>query len=240
MQVTDVPEEYHPLLRRYAADTLFKRTFFSLPVSFGMIEIDKLVAAQRTVNLDYVARLRKQFPSKPTLAELLEICVAPTRPMDPVQHLEIGPNVHVFSSPNSDIRFLGSFLKEITPEDVEAAALGGLPVAAVISFVGYGSAPINVFKAGRRIVLNNGFHRVFALRQAGVTHIPVVIQTSNNPTLDFPPTVAGLPKEYLLAVTRPVLMKDFFEPDFAITLRIRDRIKTVTLAMNVNQHEVPA
>jgi hypothetical protein len=217
------------MVRRYAADTLFRRSFVGLPISFGIVEIDKLVAAQRTVNLDYVARLRKQFPEKPSLAELLEICVAPTRPMDSVQHLEVAPNVHVFSSPNLDIRFLGSFLKEITAEDVDAAALGGIPVAAVISFVGYGSAAINVFKAGGRIVLNNGFHRVFALRQAGVTHIPVVIQTSNNPTLDFPPTVAGLPKEYLLAVPRPVLMKDFFEPDIAITLRIRDRIKTVTL-----------
>jgi hypothetical protein len=35
-------------------------------------------------------------------------------------------------------------------------------------------------------------------------------------------------------------MKDFFEPDFAITLHVKERIKTVTMAMNVGQHEVPA
>lgn len=98
----------------------------------------------------------------------------------------------------------------------------------------------DVFKAGGRVVLNNGFHRVFALRQAGVRNIPVVIQTSTNPALDFPAAVAGLPKEYLLGAARPVLMKDFFEPDFAITLKIRDRIKTVTLGVNINQHDVPA
>jgi hypothetical protein len=63
---------------------------------------------------------------------------------------------------------------------------------------------------------------------------------SNNPALDFPAQVAGLPREYLLGAPRPVLMKDFFEADFAITLRIRDRIKIVTLGVNFSQHDVPA
>lgn len=33
---------------------------------------------------------------------------------------------------------------------------------------------------GQRLVLNNGFHRVYALRRQGVTHIPVVIQRDGN------------------------------------------------------------
>ncbi len=35
-------------------------------------------------------------------------------------------------------------------------------------------------------------------------------------------------------------MKDFFEDGFAITLRVRDRLKMVTLGIGVNQHDVPA
>ncbi len=240
MAVSELPPEFNGLVRGYAEDPLFQRTFSGLPIAFGVVEIAKLVAAQRTVNLDYAHRLRQSFPAAPTMEHLLETCVSPTRTMDPIQHLEVGPNIHVFSSPNSDIRFLGSFVKTIGPEDLDAAVAGGIPVAAVISFVGYGGAPVNVIKAGNRVVLNNGFHRVYALREAGVTHIPVVIQMSRNPALDFPPQVAGLPKEYLLGAARPVLMQDFFEPEFAITLRIRDRIKVVTLGVNVSQHEVPS
>jgi hypothetical protein len=238
--LSDLPRGYESQVGRYTGDELFKRTFSDLPIDIGMVEIDKLIAAQRTVNLEYVGRLKSSFPKSFGISELLEICVAPTRPMDPIQHLELGPNVHVFSSPNADIRFLGSFLKNITNEDLEAAVHGGIPAAAIISFVGYGGASVNVIRAGNRVVLNNGFHRVFALREAGVTHIPVVIQLSNNPALDFPPQVAGLPKEYLLGMPRPVLMKDFFEPDFAITLRVRKRIKVITLSAGVGQHDVPA
>ena len=74
----------------------------------------------------------------------------------------------------------------------------------------------------------------------GVTEIPVVIQHVGNAQLEFPPQVAGLPKEYLLGVPRPVVMNDFFQDGFAITIRVRDRLKMVTLGIAFNQHDVPA
>jgi len=160
--------------------------------------------------------------------------------MEPIQHLEVGPNTHVFSSPNSDLRFLGSFVKDLAPEDMKFAIGGGLPAAAIITFVGYGSAPINAFKVGNRIVLNNGFHRAYALRSLGVTEIPVLIQDIRNVQLEFPPAIAGLPREYLLQAPRPALVKDFFELDYAITLRVQERIRLVTVGVNSGQHDVPS
>jgi hypothetical protein len=35
-------------------------------------------------------------------------------------------------------------------------------------------------------------------------------------------------------------MKDFFQEGFAITLRVRERLKTITLGIACNQHEVQA
>ncbi len=66
---------------------------------------------------------------------------------------------HIPSSPNSDVRFLGAFVKELTTEDFAHAVFGGLPAAAVIAFVGYGGAPINVLQWGGRVVLNNGLNQ---------------------------------------------------------------------------------
>lgn len=238
--IEPISEEHKSVLDEFASDPLFQKTFASLPTGFAYVEIDKLVAAQRTVNLDYVDRLVGSFPKSPTEKELLDICVSPKRRMDPIQHLEIAPNTHVFSSPNSDIRFLGAFVKHLTPEDLGYAVSGGLPAAAIIAFIGYGGAPVNVLLSGKRVVLNNGFHRVYALRSLGVKKIPVVVQQVRNVQLEFPPAVAGLPKEYLLNVPRPVLLKDFFEADFAITLKVRERIKMVTVGIGLSQHEVPA
>lgn len=172
IKLTAIPQEYRTTLEGFAADPLFQKSFSTLPTAFGLVEIDKLVAAQRTVNLEYVDRLVASLPPEPSMGDLLEVCVSPKRKMDPIQHLEIiGQPVHVFSSPNSDIRFLGAFVKPLDAEDLGYAVMGGIPAAAVIAFVGYGAAPVNVLQVGRRVVLNNGFHRVYALRSRGVTEI---------------------------------------------------------------------
>jgi hypothetical protein len=235
-----IPSEHHPIIDALTRNKLFQKTFFHIPTGFALVEIDKLVAPQRTVNLGYVERLLKKYPSAPTIIDLFDICISMKRDMDPLQHLEVAPNAHVFSSPNSDIRFLGAFVKDLNDDDISYAEHGGLPVAAIIAFVGYGASPVNVLKVGGRVVLNNGFHRVYALRSMGVTKIPVVVQQVRNAQLEFPPQVAGLPREYLLTHSRPVLVRDFFEPDFAVTLKVRERIKTVSLSVAPGQHEVPS
>jgi len=235
-----LPEESKPLIEKYVEDPVFKRTFVGLPTSVEIVEIDRLVAPQRTVNLAYVEKLSSRIPDSPNLATLLELCVSPRRDMEPIQHLEVGQNVHVFTSPNADIRFLGAFLKPLAREDLNHAIGGGNPAAAIISFVGYGTSSINVFKVGSRVILNNGFHRVYAIRSRGITHIPVVVQHVQNAALELPDVIAGLPKAYLLGSTRPVLIKDFFVPDFAIRLRFADRLKTISINVNVGQYDVPA
>lgn len=240
IEATELEDLHRGRLDRIAENKLFQRTFGNLPVQFGLVEIDKIIAAQRTVNLDYVGRLVRHFPKEPTTEELVEICLSPVREIDPIQHLEIGPNTHVFSSPNSDIRFLGAFVKDLADDDLRYAVMGGLPAAAIIAFVGYGGASINAIEANGRIILNNGFHRVFALRSIGVERIPMVLQVVRNAQLEMPPHVAGLPRDYLLGHPRPVLLKDFFEPGFVVTLKVKDRMRMVTVAVALNQHDVPA
>ena len=63
---------------------------------------------------------------------------------------------------------------------------GGQPVESVALLVGFGTGPINVLQSGKRLVLNNGFHRVVAMRMAGITHIPVVVQHVAKPAIEFP------------------------------------------------------
>ena len=68
-----LPNEYKGTLDSFAADELFKKTFQQLPISFALVEIDRLVAAQRAVNLNYVERLIERYPEHPTLERLLNI-----------------------------------------------------------------------------------------------------------------------------------------------------------------------
>jgi len=238
--VEELPREHEPTLKEITTNALFKQSFHALPISFALVDVDTLIAGQRAVNLDYVERLCAAYEKKTNLADLIDICLSPTRDIAPIQHLEIANSTHVFSSPNLDIRFLGAFFKKLSQEDLQSAVLGGQPAAAVISFVGYGISSVNVLRWQNRLVLNNGFHRVYALRSIGVTKIPVVIQHVNNMQLEFPPVVAGLPREYLLSAPRPVLMKDFFHDNFSVALKSKDRVKVVTLQTGISQFDAPA
>lgn len=236
--VTNVPASHTKRTSEILASDAVQKTF-QLPTTIEMVEIDKLIAAQRTVNLEFVDKLQSTFPNSFTLDDLIELCLAP-REKPPVQHLEIAPNIHSFSSESGDLRFLGGFLKELTPDDMKYLHGGGVPAAAIISFVGYGADAVNVYACGQRVVLGNGFHRVFALRAAGVTHIPVIVQHINNPALEFPLAVVGINRDYLLGHQRPVLMKDFFVNGFTTMLRVRNRMRVVTAQIQAGQHDVPS
>src|SRR5438093_7715371 len=54
IRVEQIPAAYNTQLKAFADDDLFRKTFSHLPTTFALVEADKLVAAQRTVNLDYV------------------------------------------------------------------------------------------------------------------------------------------------------------------------------------------
>lgn len=237
--VFDVTDEHRALVEEFTRDPLFTRSF-QLPSEVKLVEIDKLVAYQRTVHLGYVARLAERLGPAPSDDDVLRLCVSPQREMDPIQHLAFGNAAHTFSSQNSDIRFLGAFLKRnLTGEDLAFAEAGGMPAAAIIAFVGYGTPMVNAFRVGSRVILHNGFHRVVALRRLGIERIPLVLQHVDNPELELGDELGGISRDYLIHHARPALVKDFLEPGFTLKLRVRERMRVVNLGVQVGQQDVP-
>jgi len=115
-----------------------------------------------------------------------------------------------------------------------------VPAAVIISLVGLGVSCVNVFKIGNRLTLNNGFHRLCALKLRGVQRIPAVVQHITNPQLEVPRHVVNLPRDYVLRAPRPVLLKDFFDSRFTRTLNLKRRLKTVNVNVAISQYDVPA
>jgi hypothetical protein len=224
-----VDPSMHPLISELGKDSLFKASFSAVPTTFAMVKIDTLVAPQRQVNMDYVEALEASMVST-ELSNVVELCLK-AGPISPkIKRLQTAANQITFSSSSNDLRFLGGFAKAVGPDDLDVAYGGGRPVAAVAMLVGYGAAPINVWSAAGRLILNNGFHRVVALRRRGVEHIPVVVQHAANAEIDFPSQILGLSREYLLGHRRPVLVRDFFDDALTVELRLKEHMKTVRLS----------
>jgi hypothetical protein len=226
VQVAEPPSEVQERLTEIAADPLFQASFSAMPTTFSVIDIDRVVAPQRDVNLDYVDQLRARITGT-GVPELLEFCVGPRAVAPQLSALQTGPNQMTFTSRSLDLRFLGGGPKPLSESDLAVAYMGGQPVEAIALLVGFGAAPINVFKVGPRYVLYNGFHRVVALRTAGITRIPVVVMNVSNAQIEFPDQVLGLTRAYLLEDPRPVVIKDFFDPLLTTELRLKPRRKVL-------------
>jgi hypothetical protein len=144
-----------------------------------------------------------------------------------------------YSSLSLDLRFLGGFPKELTEGDISVAHTGGRPVAVIALLVGFGAAPINAFQVGARLVLANGFHRVFALRSEGIAKVPIVVRHVANPEIEFPDQFLGLSKSYLLESRRPVLIRDFFDERLTLDVHLKPRRKVLRIAWGPEESIVP-
>jgi hypothetical protein len=232
ISVEDIPETMRERARAIADDTLFQASFSDMPTTFAVVDIDQLVAPQREVNLDYVSEMRARIGGK-SVEELFEFCVGPRTPPE-IKMLQTAQNQITYTSRSMDLRFLGGYPKPLGNDDLRVAHIGGQPAMVVSLLVGFGASPINAYRVGRRVVLANGFHRIVAMRSAGISKAPIVLRTVTNPDIEFPEPFLELPRNYLLAHPRPVLVKDFFDDDLCVKVRLKLRQRVVKVSWGLD------
>jgi hypothetical protein len=235
--ITEIESKWAELVRTFSQHPLFKATFSTVPTEFKIVEADKLVASQRTVNLDYVASILSGYQNSEE--NLLRFCLDPVREQPLPRIMRSQQNAFTFSSINPDFRFLGAYEKQVVSITPEAVNIGGQPVWSVVLLVGDGISTINAFRVNRRVILNNGFHRAYVLRKLGVERIPLAIQVVTSAELEFPPVVANLPKDYLSKTLRPALLKDFLDPELVCEISIPVAIRAIRTAWGADQSDVP-
>ncbi len=239
---TEPPAAMRPWFDRLLALPRFEAAFGSLPVALAMVELDTLVVYQHHVSLTHAARFvadaqGRDLNDPPTL---LSLCLPLDEPAPEVQLLQTGPGRFVIQSPVADLR-------AYDPHWLPAAALGGLQacggqVAAGIAIpVGLGASALNVVRLGQRLVLNNGYHRAYALRRAGVTHVPCVVQLVTHPDeLSFAGADGAVEDHAALFESpRPALFKDFFDPALTTVLTMPATRRQIQVSVSVERVRVP-
>jgi hypothetical protein len=238
-RVSDTEAELDPFLDQLRKDPLFERSYVEAPFQIRKVELQNLVACQRQVDLNFVDTLKEHLTAPLTLEQLARFCLLPAIPPPFPKCQQLAQNVCGFSSPNTDFRFLGGFVRSLTQEDIQVCWTGGEPAAAVVLLVGYGAPSMNAFQVGQRIVLSNGFHRAYALLSSGISDAYLVVRHVTDPGLEFPPQLAGLPREYLLGNPRPAVVGDFLNPALVQEFECTVGVRSIQLAWNANQTQVP-
>ena len=240
-RLSPLPPELAALVPALTDHPVFRRAFAPVPARVALVELDALALYQRTVNLEHVRRLRARLGANPSPAELFHFCLPaepPAADAAPVRVRPLGDDEYVFTCPSTDLRFLEAVT--LGPGQVSGYDAPG-PVAGVVGLVvGFGSNFLNVISAEGRLVLNNGNHRAYALREAGVTHAPCVVQEVTR--REELKVVGGGrlrrdPDKYLRGV-RPPMLRDFFDPLLARRVRLVKKARHVRVRFTVEEESV--
>jgi hypothetical protein len=204
-----------PLAAALEANDWFQSSFDNLPYTIELVELDKLVVSQIQVEDGYSVQIAQRLGKTPDPADLFRFCLPLERELAPVEIRRLSSDIYQFVSPSSDFR-----AHDVTL--LRGEALAGMkqagPVAAMVGIcVGFGSNFLSAIRSNNRLLLQNGYHRAYALRQAGFTHAWCVIEhvtrkddlrlTATGEVLEDP--------EFYFAAKRPPILRDFFDPRIA-------------------------
>jgi len=131
--------------------------FASMKPAFALVEIESLLAYQFHLELPRSQMLAGS--AKPTLDEMFRICL-PHHPEAVPYRCVVQTNGVLVESRSLNLRMLGM----LDPKDG----------AAGIAF-GSASPLVQVAQFNGRAYLRNGFHRAYALRKRGATHMPSML-----------------------------------------------------------------
>jgi hypothetical protein len=237
--IGELPENLAALGEAVVADPIVQRTFSLVPFKLGMVELDRLVVWQKLIDLAHIARLRERLGPTPSDEDVFRLALPIDRQLDPpIASGIVAPNTWAFSCESNDLRVLDA--KLIDASTVDAVMVAGAARYLVAAVVGFGSNMLSAICAERRLVLNNGSHRAYTLREAGITHAPCLIQMVSR--RDELPVVASgdlaaSPDAYLVD-PRPPVLRDYFDDALRVVAPVARKQRQVRVQINVEQVDV--
>jgi len=236
----EINSKYEPLLIELLKDPLIRNGFNSVPTEVAMVELDRLVVYQKHIDLTFVRQLKNKLGPAPSDEEIFRTCLPYDHPQPPVKWSRVHGDKFVFVSPSNDLRFLGTM--KLQGKHITGYAPPGNLVGVVGIAVGFGSNFLNAVCSEGRIILNNGSHRAYALRDMGFTHVPCIVQhVASREQLDVVACsdIYDEP-DFFLKHPRPSMLKDYFNPKLRKVMPVRRRLHQVMVQFEVDDFSVPA
>jgi hypothetical protein len=238
--VSPVDSNAKPFLEAALINSSAQKTFGALPSEWLTVELDRLVVYQKFINLRYVDELKSAAPQKLNPIELARFSAGIGLPQSEVKITQANMNTFSFTSQSEDLRVLD--VKLLDPSQVSNYVAQGNSAKLLAVTVGYSSNFITALKVANRLVLHNGSHRAYALRDLGVSHVPCLVQhVSREDELELVgvPDLKTFPDRYLKS-SRPSLLKDYFDPRLRKIVPVVRKHRLVQVQVGWQEGKVPA
>jgi len=236
-----LPSRMIPLRDQLFKDPVFQHSFNKVgTVEVGMVELDRLVVYQKHIDLAHVQRLKQKLGPSPSEEEIFKLCLPFEHPQPLMRWMKPTSHTYVFISPSNDLRYLESTM--LTSKNLIDFPPPGAICGVVGVVVGFGSNFFNVIHAEDRLVVHNGSHRAFTLRDLGITHAPCIIRHVTNREELRAVTSSDLRRnpDLYLKHPRPSILKDYFDPRLRKLIDVPRRLYQVTVKFDVESIDIPA
>jgi hypothetical protein len=147
---------------------------------------------------------------------------------------------YVFSSQSNDLRFLD--VVTVEPAAIQNYDPFGAASHAIVIYVGFSDNVISATRTGKRIVLTNGSHRVYALRELAFSHVPCLLtDASDGDASDFLlPVDVKQDRHFYLHAPRPPLFKDYFDSRLTRAVPVVRKNFILQAKLDLQRTTVPA
>ena len=178
------------------------------PWSFNLVGIEGLVSIQKQVNVTMANQLADAVTDHDDLMGATKIALLTELHSSPIAVLQDAQGV-IISSPDLNLSLMGAGVIEGQND------LGDKIKSATLSF-GCLQSYVRIVHFGGRYFVRDGYHRIYALKQKGFTHVPAIVIESTNPAEVIPPgNLFPLPT---VLSDNPPLFSDF--DDNAVDVKI--------------------
>ncbi|HEX8366578.1 MAG TPA: hypothetical protein VF603_14950 [Allosphingosinicella sp.] len=226
LECRPLPAEMRPLARKVRAHPWFREAFGTLPSRIMMVELDRLIMSQTHIERPFADALCGGLGPDPDPEALFRFCLPLDRPTPPVRVQRLSSDRYLFACGSTDFRAHAARL--MAPGELERLASFGPVSSALVLPVGFGCNFMSAVRSGGRAVLQNGYHRAYALRALGITHAPCIVTevTRKDELRVAAGEAVSEDPEFYFAAKRPPLLRDYFDPKIVKVLPIV-RMETV-------------
>lgn len=207
-----LPDEMIAIAQETRQQEAIEKTFGIRACQWWLVEIDRAIVFQASVDLRFVQDFKASLPRPLSHEDHIRISAGNFITKPHVTASQIAEDRYVFLSPSTDVRFLGANL--IDPASIKGQQPRGYATHVVAVYFGSGTNCLSAVHVNNRLILVNGTHRAYSLRDLGFTHVACLVTHVTNDeekALLLPPQVKHDEARYLIA-KRPPLFKDYFNP----------------------------
>ncbi|MFO3706630.1 hypothetical protein ACI6Q5_17010 [Xanthomonas codiaei] len=233
-------DELQPLAAAALRQPSMHRITSQVPRTWCMVEVDRMIVFQESLNLRHLAALKQRFAAVPSTHEVMALATGQGADAHPPVRYAQADGDHAFASASNDLRFLDVAVMD--PSAIQAYEPFGTASHAIVIYLGFSDNVISATRVGKRLILTNGSHRAYLLRSLGIRFIPCLVTDASDADIAdiLLPAAVKQDRDFYLRAPRPPLFKDYNDTRLTQTVSVMRKNYVLRAKLDLKRTTVPA